>query len=443
MAARAQPDLKQVEDPWAVVGVARGEDWAEYQAAFREKLRKLGDGKINDNNERRRLCLAYSIVLDIGNEDTKYKPATGRYKLEGTTVKVLILDVFYHALVNNADTVLFEVRKNRSLLTQKDQAGSSLLYSVVRSGYFLLAAELLRLGADPNETQVSGSTPLHAAAFFGHDSVLRLLLEHGADIRVRNNFGQLAIEEDSLTEKARVMLQAVEKSAAATVLTGLVDEKLCHPTIRTVMLPIDRKNVIVCRKAVSRALLDDPSLLSEVRHWPIAWHGTKLKYVPSIMKHGLQAPGSQAGDTVIHTQQGHIDVKHTVAGIPNWAAAIFVSPSVFYAAHYVYSESLSLKEPDEKAPSTWRVLFQCYVRPGSFSSHPHTFKQRDDALPNEPDNVEYRVASDVDDETIFRVADRRNCVVAALVLVRDQFLRENASDFRHQHLLEAIEELPR
>ncbi len=39
-----------------------------------------------------------------------------------------------------------------------------------------------------------GSTPLHGATFYGHADFVRLLLEHGADKTIKNNFGKTALD---------------------------------------------------------------------------------------------------------------------------------------------------------------------------------------------------------------------------------------------------------
>jgi ankyrin repeat protein len=48
---------------------------------------------------------------------------------------------------------------------------------------------LLNLGADPNLPDILGRTPLHWAAFYGHDRVVKLLLAAKADIRARDSEG--------------------------------------------------------------------------------------------------------------------------------------------------------------------------------------------------------------------------------------------------------------
>ena len=44
------------------------------------------------------------------------------------------------------------------------------------------------------------------------------------------------------------------------------------------------------------------------------------------------------GDKKIDVVGGHIPLGLTHIGIKNWSNAVFVSPSIYYAAHPVYSK---------------------------------------------------------------------------------------------------------
>jgi hypothetical protein len=53
---------------------------------------------------------------------------------------------------------------------------------------------LLQHGADINAQNQGGRTSLHLASFFGALEVVHLLLEHGADVEVKNNDGKTALQ---------------------------------------------------------------------------------------------------------------------------------------------------------------------------------------------------------------------------------------------------------
>jgi len=83
--------------------------------------------------------------------------------------------------------------------------------------------------------------------------------------------------------------------------------------------------------------------------WPVCYHGTCLKNVWTILLRGLQRPGEE-GVVIAHGQ------AHSATH-----CSIYLTPSIGYAAHPVYSQFFELAEQH------WgQVVFQCRVRPGSF-----------------------------------------------------------------------------
>ncbi len=52
---------------------------------------------------------------------------------------------------------------------------------------------LLAHGADTNESNHNGDTPLHLAARSCHNEITKVLLDHGADIKITNNTGGTAL----------------------------------------------------------------------------------------------------------------------------------------------------------------------------------------------------------------------------------------------------------
>ena len=52
------------------------------------------------------------------------------------------------------------------------------------------AKALLKMGADVNEANATGWTPLHAAAFAGANKLVEFLVENGAKLDVQNGCGQ-------------------------------------------------------------------------------------------------------------------------------------------------------------------------------------------------------------------------------------------------------------
>lgn len=68
--------------------------------------------------------------------------------------------------------------------------GDSLLRYIAGSGNDRGVELLLAAGAHPNQVNRLNSTALHAAVYSGSLSVVRSLIEHGADISIQNKDGE-------------------------------------------------------------------------------------------------------------------------------------------------------------------------------------------------------------------------------------------------------------
>lgn len=74
------------------------------------------------------------------------------------------------------------------LVEDKDEYGRTLLYTASKSGFYEVCKFLLEKDASVDEPQRDGSTPLHAVAYFGHERVIKLLLQYGARTDIVNKW---------------------------------------------------------------------------------------------------------------------------------------------------------------------------------------------------------------------------------------------------------------
>jgi Ankyrin repeats (3 copies)/Ankyrin repeats (many copies) len=102
------------------------------------------------------------------------------------------------AYSGNLEVVRILIEYDPAYINARDEYGETPLFcastghnskddSVVRS--------LLEHGADIDGQSQSGRTPLHEASYFGALEVVRLLLEHGADVEAKGNDGETALQE--------------------------------------------------------------------------------------------------------------------------------------------------------------------------------------------------------------------------------------------------------
>jgi hypothetical protein len=172
---------------------------------------------------------------------------------------------------------------------------------------------------------------------------------------------------------------------------------------------------------ISKTLLPY-NLMNIYKDWIPVWHGTKFRFLESIIKNGLKPSGTKLKDgTSINPLPGHIDINKTVAGIKNWAKAIFVSPSLFYASDVVYAERIMSNN------QTWAVLIEGRLKPGTFGKYNSTVLNYNN-IPGEPDQVEYRVEQKSEDDLIYRVSSEQNIIVTSISFVLIHFL-DNVSNY--------------
>ncbi len=75
------------------------------------------------------------------------------------------------------------------LNSERDSNGQTALFWAAQRGHHDVATLLLLRGADPNFTNASKDTPIHAAAAAGHDFMIRLLFLKGGNLNAVDNAG--------------------------------------------------------------------------------------------------------------------------------------------------------------------------------------------------------------------------------------------------------------
>ena len=347
---------------------------------------------------RKNACLAYDILC---NRDKYFKI--------GNKFRVIKKDCFYYTLVGDLDSLKYLIEGNKNLLYIKDKLQRNLLYLAARNGYFNITEYLLNKGIDINETQSTGSTALHGAAYYGQELVIQLLIEHGINTKIRNKFGSTAADE----AKTPLIKELILNSHQDRIMILFHDLK--SKGLVSNIIPIKKKNKIIAIKLL-RPFSSTQNILNINKKWVPGWHGTKFKFLESIIRYGLRPSGSKLenGDS-INVNPGHIPLSHTVSGIQYWAQAIFVSPSIFYAANPVYAQRIN------SCSHRWSVLVETRVRPGAFTAHPSTVLKYT-GVKGEPSNVEYRIKVETDKDLIYRVISGQNVIVTSITFVRVRFL---------------------
>ena len=85
--------------------------------------------------------------------------------------------------------------------------GETLLHFAARSKNSQVVERLLSLGLDVNQQDYSGWTPLMDAVFYNNKEDVRILLEHGADTKIKNNDQKKAIDYAETDEIRNLLAQ--------------------------------------------------------------------------------------------------------------------------------------------------------------------------------------------------------------------------------------------
>jgi len=314
--------------------------------------------------------------------------------------------------------------RSRQYISAADGRGETLLYKAARSGFYDLVRTLLDgAGMCVDLTQRTGSTALHAACFFGHKDVAQLLVARGADPARRNSYGNTPLEEAHPRLRQRGALAAALGLRGAggapppTVFRGALERGVARGDVYEVL----HGGAVVARQlrraGACAGAGTGVGTTAAPREYERAWHGTKAKFVASILEHGLRASGTALPDgTKLRPPDNHYQLGSAHQGVKNWAAAVFVSPSVSYASHACYAERVV------EGGKIWAVVIDCAVRPGSFTRHNQTTSGYT-SLPGEPEQPEYRVSvEDECDSQILRVDRHNDVVVTGCTLVDVEFL---------------------
>ena len=402
--------VPRVVKPYQVLQVTQNASRAIIKAAFKRAA------NYNRRQERVMASLSYHILM---SEVERYqKKSDGSYKITKKD------DVFVLAAVGDTASLLAQISKDSSLATCTDEHNHSVLYLTARAGFYDTTEALLKIGVSVNEQQVDGSTALHAACFYGQRPVVELLLRYGADAAIKNKWGYSPADEAASAEIKQVIL-SYKEDRISQIVSSLVGKGLASG-VRL----IKRNGIVVGREVLRhRNAIDQRTRLamdSITSRWVNVWHGTKAKYLESILRYGLKPSGSTLPDgSKIKPPSNHYKLGKTHFGITNWANAIFLSPSIPYASHACYSERIF------SGNNQWCIMVRARVKPDAYTMHEPTV-YRGDPIDGEPDTPEFRIEASSEDK-IMRVEAAGNVVVTSIVFISLNFL-ENTPNLTFDQL---------
>lgn len=136
-------------------------------------------------------CNALVLEAQRGNLEALVHAAANGESVDSAN-KYGVTPLMAAALWGQAEIARFLLDSGADLGAKESSFGCNALIFACLSGKREVVKLILERGADPNVPDVSGRTPLMAAASVGSASVVETLLSHGADCGARNNLGVTA-----------------------------------------------------------------------------------------------------------------------------------------------------------------------------------------------------------------------------------------------------------
>lgn len=327
--------------------------------AFKEQIFKA-----TNDQEQIKINLAFEYFISDPNKITSYDPSDKEKLKKFSEFNPTML-----IIINDFDSFKIYLKSNQMNLNSSfDESSRSFLYLACKCGYKKFVIFLLKYGADPEKKQLNGSTPLHVACYYRHKDIVELILQVGSSYKIKNKFNNLP--EDESTEEIK---QIIGKYKSDCGYKFFLDNRSYFKNIKLLF-----DNYILCGK---RCSINETN-----KDWDLAWHGTMLKYIPSIIKYGLKKCGEKAGDIEIDIRNdtNRIGRDNKFREKNDWAGAVFTSNSLFYATARAYAEHFKDKNGVE-----WIVVLECRIKPHTYFKSSHTFNEY--SLRNgEDENVENR-----------------------------------------------------
>ncbi|CAF4305674.1 unnamed protein product, partial [Adineta steineri] len=120
----------------------------------------------------------------------------------------------------------------------------------------------------------------------------------------------------------------------------------------------------------------------------VVYHGTNIEAVRSILLDGFVIPGTVVSSGKrINPPKNHIARGTTVDGVPDFPAAIFVSPSIHYSSDSTYAKSFD--HGDQKLIP----ILECSVKSNSYRTYGCTTPQYKKNPDDNMEAIEWRITN--------------------------------------------------
>ena len=294
-----------------------------------QKYRDLIDSP--DNEEIRVIInMALEYFLTNSKNITEYNeedPSTFK-KFEKFSPLLLIT-------VNDLTGLISYLEFTKKGFDEVYEKNRSCLYLACKCGYKGIVKYLLKNGANLTIKQENNSTALHAACYYKHQEIVNMLLLFGSPYNAQNN--NLKTPEQETTKVIRDIIQKYKNFKDIFNDNEIVGKRFCF-------------NV-------------------DYKDWDLAWHGTQIDSIPSIIQHGLKKCGDTIDNLVVKKRTDDIRLKLQIKMVKQ-PQGIFTSSSVFYSSNEAYAENFKDKNGED-----YVFLIECRLKPHSYEKSKHSLHE--------------------------------------------------------------------
>jgi ankyrin repeat protein len=117
------------------------------------------------------------------------------------------------ALSDNSDYIRNIISENPDRINQIDEDGNSFLHLAVRAGNADIVKFLISKGADVNIKDIYGQTPIQIAPHIGNAEVVIQLVSKGAEINIKNSIGRTPLHDTVYHNQFQIVKYLVSQGA--------------------------------------------------------------------------------------------------------------------------------------------------------------------------------------------------------------------------------------
>ena len=377
-------NYNELINPYEILGITEEECKNIYQSSNHyggdSIIEKYYKQKKYSFLNKKKLLLSYFILFNID-----------KFERIGNSYKIKIKEHFYYVIMDDLYNLQRLYEQNKYILSHKDNFSRNLLHYSVIGEYYEMSKFLLEKGINFDEPDYFISTPLK----YSTGSIRQLLINYGSNIEIYN--------QSIVTKGLNIKFNELNK--IDIIYNTLLKNK--HVS----NIEYIKNNVDIIGKRLIRNI---NYINNNTFGWKKVYHGTKYVSMEHILIYGLRNFGEPLN--------GHIPLGQKINNINNWAQAIFVTPSIFYASNYSETINSDMEE--------WYIIIEAKIKPDFYSEYEGTIYKYKYKI-DEPKKIEYRIKAQNFSSNFYGNTNDEEGI--ATIICKKEILRKMSKIYRWEY----------